>query len=202
VAYPQGIDFRQTSGFVTDPTNCDYEIGSAINYPRVTAQGNTVGWEDDPSVNQRDRNANVGDAAKLAGIVFGSSVLRYRFDLPSAGNYKVRIAAGDGAGANGVKVEVFDNVTSLGVLVSDRTTGVLTVDQFVDATDVVRTSTADWVSNNALSATLTFASTICRFKVFSALGGNYALSHLWVEAASGGGGGSGTGNLGLLGVGS
>ena len=46
MAFPQGIDFRATSGYVTDPTNCTYEIGNAFSatYPRTTAQGNTVGW--------------------------------------------------------------------------------------------------------------------------------------------------------------
>jgi hypothetical protein len=48
MAYDQGIDFRATAGFVTDPSGCDKEIATTANYPRTSAQGNTVGWEDAP----------------------------------------------------------------------------------------------------------------------------------------------------------
>lgn len=188
MAFPQGIDFRATSGFVTDPANCDYEIGTTANYPRTTAQGNSVGWEDAPG-GTRNRNAAVD--ARVAGLHFnGTSILvatRYRIDLPSAGNYKFRAAAGDTSNPSTVELELFDDVTSLGNLVTRHTA--ITSGSFYDATDVQRANAADWVTNNALSPSYTFASTICRVKLglmFATQG--CCVAHLWIEAAGGGGG--------------
>lgn len=189
MTFPAGYDFRATSGFVTDPANCTFEIGTTANYPRTDALGNTVGWEDAPS-GTRDRNANAGDAAKVAGVGFyngGSGNLRrYRIDLPSTGNYSMRCAIGDGnsgSNSNGGKLELFDNVTSLGILVNQG--GPQNDNQFYDATNVLRTSPTDWVNNNQLGGPFTFASTILRVKLSYTTASAACIAHLWVESSGG-----------------
>jgi hypothetical protein len=182
MAFPQGIDFRSTAGFVTDPASCDEEHSVVANYPRTSAQGNTVGWEDGTN-GVRDRNANAGDGAKVAGINFNSSgaAERYRIDLPATGSYSVRAACGDGAGVNNTHLDLYDTTTLVANLVTNHTTG--GANQFYDATNVQRTSVVDWVNNNALAGPYTLASTICRFH--NGPNPNACVAHVWVEAASG-----------------
>lgn len=187
MAFPQGIDFRASAPFVSDPANCDNEIGTTANYPRTSAQGNTVGWEQAPSLPTRDRSSGVD--ARLAGMAgtFNSSgsAANYRLDLPSAGDYVIRMAIGDQAGghANTV-VELFDNVTSLGKIVNVGSTA---TDEFYDATGVKRTSDTDWVTNNA-TLTKTFASTILRVQIGDTSGSSdfTCIAHLFVQAAPSG----------------
>lgn len=177
MAFPQGIDFRATSGYVTDPTNCDYEISTGGNYPRTSAQGNTIGWE---STGLTTRNRNAGNPANLAGVHISpaGTVKTYRVDLPATGSYNVRLAAGDASYANPVKVELFDDTTSLGVLASTAPTA---ANKFRDATNAEHTA-ANWEANNT-AFNATFASTILRIKNGSA--SSCVIAHFWVESAGG-----------------
>ncbi len=187
MSLPQGINFRSTSAYVTDGADHTYEIGLGNNYPRTTPQGNTVGWE---TATGDARNRSTSNDTRLAGFArtTGTAVGTYRIDLPSAGSYSVRVAAGDASYASGVKVEAFDTSTSLGVLASTSTTA---ANKFRDATNAEHTA-ANWPANNA-SATLTFATTICRIKTGIASGGSTALAHVYVASAGGGGGVSASG---------
>jgi len=147
--YAQGIDFRATSGFVTDPSGFDAEIGTTANYPRTTAQGHTVGWEQAPS-GTRDRSSGVD--ARLAGIAFNSTTtdITYRLDLPN-GTYSLRLACGDQSASQKTTCTISDGTTVLSSF-SNSTAAA----HFLDATGVIRTSAADWVTNNApLSVTIT-----------------------------------------------
>jgi hypothetical protein len=186
VSFPQGIYFRATDN-QSDPTDYDAETGSTANYPRVSAQGNNVGWEDAPG-GRVDRNATTD--VRLKGIAFqanGSGAKRYRIDLPATGDYKVRLAAGDSSFAQQCYVELFDTTTLLATLV-DALTGA--AGRWIDATGVERTSEADWVNNNALSPAYTFATTILRFQIaFKFQTGNTAVAAVYVESADAGGGG-------------
>lgn len=180
MAFPQGIDFRNTSGYVSDPTNCDYEIGSTNNYPRTTAQGNTVGWESGAAFNLNRRNRNSGIDARLAGLHFlsGLSGNVYRIDLPSAGSYDVRIAAGDATYANNCAWDLQDTST----LLTSLTTGATTVGgRWKDATNTQYTA-ANWVSSNTPYAA-TFSTTIMRVV---STNNSASISHLHVAAAGGG----------------
>lgn len=176
MAYPQGINFRSTAGYVTDTSPDDKELGGSATYPHTTAQGNNVGWEDDIGANERDRNSALD--ARLAGVHFtnnSASVKRYRFDLSSTGAWDVRIAAGDASYVQGpIKIEVMDTTTSLGVLCNASTS---TSARWLDATAVERTAAA-WVSSNA-AATVTFATTICRFHLGVGSGsGSSTIAHI------------------------
>jgi hypothetical protein len=181
MSFPQGIDFRNTTGFVTDPTNCDPEIGTTANYPRTTAQGNSVGWEDAIGANTRNRSTGVD--ARLAGLAFATNSggnKRYRIDLPN-GTYNLSLAFGD-ATTSGARIscQIFDGATLLASF-SDVSSG---AGQWVDATGTVRTSSADWVSNNQ-SISITITSGILRVKIGTGtLSGNTTMSHIFVDHAA------------------
>ncbi|HRF10955.1 MAG TPA: hypothetical protein PLR37_02295 [Candidatus Accumulibacter phosphatis] len=179
MSFPQGIDFRATSGYVTDPADHTYEIGITANYPRTTAQGNNVGWE----TSSDSRNRSTSPDARLAGIhrTTGTTVRTYRIDLPATGDYTVRLAAGDYSYSTGIKVELFDTTTSLGVLASTSTTAAA---RYRDATDAEHTA-ANWPANNN-PVTKTFSTTILRAKVGSTGGGGGVIACLYVEAVAGG----------------
>lgn len=189
MAFPQGIAFRSTTGYVTDssPDDCESSTSNTANanvssssYPRTTAQGNTVGWE--LGANQLiTRNRSVA-AGRMAGKHQGNDA-SFRCDLPSAGNYDIRLATGDAIYVAVVRVELFDTSSSLGTLSTGTTSA---GGRFKDATDVERTSYSDWNTNNA-SVSKTFSTTICRFRVGVAGVSDGALSFLRVDAAGGDG---------------
>ena len=178
MSFPQGINFRATAGYVTDGANEYGETSTTANYPTTSTQGNNVGWETAPS-GTRDRN-NALDV-RLAGIHFGdNATLRdYRIDLSGTGSWISRIAAGDAASNQECKMELFDTSSSLGVLCNQN----VVAGNFADATDVELTA-ANWPGSNA-SATDTFTTTICRFRMGgNAGGGNAAIAHVYVESAA------------------
>lgn len=178
MAFPQGINFRATDGFVSDGANEDGET-AVSNYPWTTAQGNSVGWIDTSTVTTRDRNSGVD--RRFAGMHFqtGGTAAQYKILLPSAGNYTIRVACGDYDNSQNVTIEVFDDVTSKGVLCSGTTSG---ADKFKDSTNTEYTSTT-WPGSNT-AATITFASTTCILKMPT--GANYTLAHLYIDAEGGG----------------
>lgn len=184
MALPQGIDFRETAGFITDPANHTSELtlSDPGNYPTTTPQGNTVGYEGlvAAQIGSRDRLST--NDARLAGLHFTNtaSIATYRIDLPAAGVYKIRIALGDASYAQNAKCELFDDTTSLGVLSSTATTA---ANNFRDATDA-EYSAANWPASNT-AVVKTFASTICRFKMGSTAAATYAWAHVYVESSGG-----------------
>lgn len=193
---PQGINFRATSGYVTDGANEDYEIldGSTPNYPHTTAQGNNVGWETIVS-NVRGRDRSSGNDRRLAGMCFNDGGdVTYRIDLPSSGDYNVGIAAGDAFYASNVVWDLFDTSSSLGSLTTGTTSA---AQRFKDATNTEYTE-ATWPSSQAL-ASKTFATTILR--ISNGASPLQVMAHFYVESAGGGEPAPGNGFLGLMGVG-
>lgn len=184
MAFPQGIDFRRTAGYVTDPANCDAELktdGGSADYPWTTAQGNNVGWETtSSSYLGRDRNSGID--ARLAGVNANADVVAdFRIDLPSSGNYNIGLGAGDANYANNVAWDLYDTTSSLGSLSTGTTSA---ANKFKDATNT-EYSAAAWPGSQTL-VTKTFATTICRLK---AGGANQVVAHFYVEAAAATGGG-------------
>jgi len=175
VSYVQGINFRNTVGYVTDGADDYVQTGTTANYPTTTSQGNVVGWEDAISTTE-NRNSSVD--ARLAGVAqaFGPTISRFRLDLPVAGTYRITLAAGDVSFANWAICEIFDNVTSKGVLCNQ----IPGAGSFCDATDTVLTA-ANWPSSNT-SVDITFASTICRLTFGDGNGAHtWTVAHLKVE---------------------
>lgn len=192
MALPQGVNFRETSGFVTDGADEHPSVATAGNvvssdtYPTTSAQGNDVGWEGvDGSSDHGTRDRNSGVDARFAGMHFmGSSAGNddFRIDLPSTGDYLVRCAAGQMVYSGSVKLDLYDGTTLLRNLAETATTA---GGNFRDATDVEHSNT-DWPTNNN-SVTETFSTTICRFRLGDGTS-NAVLAHVYIEAAAGGGG--------------
>ena len=184
---PQGINFRATSGYVTDGANEDAETFidafGAGNYPRTSAQGNTVGWESgSQSLYSRDRVSTQDQ--RLAGLSFeaGNGYANYRIDLLSPGTHNIRAASGDGNYSGPVSLDLYDSTASLGSLMTGSTSA---ANHFKDATDT-EYSAAAWPGSNTAVAK-TFASTICRFRLNPAvISDNVRLCHVYIENAGGG----------------
>jgi len=180
MALPQGINFRDSAGFVTDGANEDHEIGDGgfnvviPTYPRTSAQGNTVGWEGTGALETRDRNS--GNDRRLAGMHLRADPgnADFRIDLPSSGDYSIRVAAGDPSYSTTTTMELMDTTTSLGVLFNGSTGA---ANSFFDAGGTVRTAAA-WPGQNAL-VKKTFSTTICRFRVPGSV--NNVINHVYIE---------------------
>lgn len=192
-----GINFRNTSGYVTDGTDEVPWLGESYPATKMAGSGQSVtaGWESGfTSGNERDRDNGID--ARLAGIHFesGGTVCRFRIDLDSTGDHDIRAAFGDpGASGNYSEFEFLDSTTSLFQSGSNNDG----ISNWRDATDVQRTSAADWVSNNA-KRTETFASTIFRTDMnYQGVNSSGAavISHLFVESVGGGGGAAAVGRL-------
>lgn len=90
------INFRSTSGYVTDGAGQTYCLGSADVYP-VTRGGLTFGWilahEADSA-----RNRNAGNDPRLAGqnsATNDGTPSQFQLDLPASGSYTIHLALGD-----------------------------------------------------------------------------------------------------------
>ena len=178
MAFPQGVDFRFTLAYVTDPANYAWDnYTGAANYPTTTAQGNNVGWTSVSGV-YSVRNYTTGNDPRLAGCAL-DQVATYQIDLPSPGSYTVFLACGDALySRSNQKIELFDDTASLGVLFTGASTGA--VNNFLDATGVARTA-ANWPTLN-VGVTNVYASTKCIMKIGD--GTNYAfIATIFVQSA-------------------
>src|SRR5208337_143702 len=112
--FQQGFDFRNTAGFVTDPSGSTYVL-STTAYP-TKVNGVTFGWGNTSLVGARDRNAQLDP--RLAGINYANngSPATFYVDLPSAGTYSLSLAMGDAGYAQcwtQCQVQFFDGSTLL-----------------------------------------------------------------------------------------
>jgi hypothetical protein len=183
--FDNGIDFRYEPLFVTDPAGTTYYSAYDPAYP-VTRGGLTFGWVTLFAGQMRDRSTSIDP--RLAGIHYLTDTTaakkKLRVDLPSSGAVDIYCALGDAGGSNNAYLEVFDDTTSLGVLVTDQGA----FPNFLDATNVAR-SAAAWPGSN-LKATKTFSTTTAFFAITPAasnLGKNYVIAHLRVVQSGGGG---------------
>lgn len=144
-----GINFRATSGYVSDAAGDTYSLGEAGFLFRG---GMFFGWTDGLGGDRaRDRDNTVN--ARQAGGNFSNSsgsqdrvTILERY-LPWPGTWRIRVSAGDRFNArSNQKIEIFDDTTSKGTIVNDASTA---SDHYVDATNVERTSVSDWGTNNA-----------------------------------------------------
>lgn len=157
-----GVNFRATSGYVTDGAGETYCLNEA--YPVSRADG-TFGWESGtPPDGARDRDSGV--TARLAGVNFVSNSgtqYTFRFDLDATGTHEIHLALGDTGGTQGYQyVQFQDNTTAFATILKATGTN---VDEFFDATGT-KYSEANWPgSETAISHT--FTSTILRVIVGS-----------------------------------
>lgn len=157
----QGIAFRSTSGFVTDPANVTYCL--ADDYPTVRG-GSTFGWN--PSIggtNSRDRDNTLGN---LAGINFIASILTYfQLDLPSTGSTDIHAAFGDAGGGNPSDYIIKDTSTNI-ITISKAFDG-----SFSDATNANFANASAWLSGES-ATTHTMTSTVLRVTANNAINNN------------------------------
>lgn len=181
-AFAQGVDFRNSLAYVTDPTGCDFYNGNSA-YPVVGQSGQSFGWASTSGINRRDRSTTVDP--RLAGVNFLASLnlnATFQMSLPAPGTYRVRLALGDLSSQTRGTVQIMDGATVLATLMNGDSA---TNGQFYDATGVLRTSAADWVANNA-PALLTFTGSMLSVAIAtpaSAGVSEIAIAHLWVESA-------------------
>lgn len=179
-----GFNFRSTSGYVTDPSGTTYVLPSDGStgdgaYPvnrnlvgsglQVTFGLNTI------ADNRRDRNAFAGASARLSGFSFKSNALspaynEFRLLLPNAGQYNIRLAAGDFQNARtNQRVRIIDSDGS--TVLADINAASVPQFRYMDATGVVRTSDTDWLTNNA-AASITFSGTTAYIRWGAHAGGS------------------------------
>lgn len=181
MAFPQGVDFRSTAAFVTDPANFTHDLGTTV-YPTASPQGNNIGWVSTTGLASRNRSATVD--ARLAGMVFGTNIAStFKIDLPAAGTYNIRIALGDdGATQIGQGIQILDGATVLSTPVTypaSTNTGT-----FDDATGT-NYSAANWPGNNT-AVQLTFAGTTASFLLGGTghAGESWAIASIYIESAA------------------
>lgn len=181
-ATAKGFNFRATSTYVTDGTNETYVL-PGTSYPTTRTVGGesvTFGWETAPD-DSRDRNTAI---VTLAGMNFrnaGGSEDVFRVDLPSAGDYRIRIAAGDRDNPQGYYFDVRDTTTTL-FTVGSATTGHSGGKNFADATGVEH-YTANYVANNA-TVDDTFSTSIFRFALRPMTSLTNCIAHIQIEQLS------------------
>lgn len=185
-AFVAAINFRDSSGYVTDDASETYCLGEGDTYP-TTRGGVTFGWE---TINEGDmgRDRDSGIDRRLAGhngkTNSGSQNI-FRLDLPSSGDYSIRLAQGDAS---------FDEAYQY-LQIQDDTTPVLTIDDtdgtaagfWNDATGALY-SAANWPGSNSAVTGVTFSSSVLRLVLGSpsAQSNTSTIAHLYIEAEGGG----------------
>jgi hypothetical protein len=180
MAWTKGINFRQTSGYVTDAADDTYLLDdggdNGEDYP-VTRNGVTFGYTSVIGIQERDRNSS--NNAKLAGFHFPSaeaSEVTVRVDLTAAGTYNVRVAMGDPSYARtGMKAIIRDNGSDK-FTVSGNTAS---ANNFLDATSADLTHN-DWVSSNTPQS-VAFASTVAQIVIGDGATGPSTFAHVSFE---------------------
>lgn len=182
MSYDIGFNFRETSGFVTDPASTTYSLSEA--YP--TTRGSvTFGFgTTDLLTFCRDRNSGID--ARLAGLVQVNSASvsdqTFRIDVPASGLVAVSMAFGDATFGSDSSWQILD---SDGTTVLASQTGQTTAGgEWRDATGVLRTSASDWTTNNA-AVNVTLSGTIFYLKLI-ATAGVTKISHLRLYQSGGG----------------
>jgi len=187
MAFPQGCDFRQTSGFVTDPTNCNvaFGYGGHSRYPQTTAQGNNIGYDGGNASQGNDADRSNSVDARIAGLSYPSDGTPFRINLPASGNYDVYVALGQqgGSGTEGpFTLTIYDSTSSIW----SGTINQFPIPGFADPSNNQYTA-AQWASSNgglgggAVISALTFSTTTAKFT----WGGN-PLAHIFMQTSGGG----------------
>jgi|694.fasta_scaffold97578_4 hypothetical protein len=173
-----GINFRASSGYVTDGTGETYSLSEA--YP-TTRSGKTFGFDVDINANSRDRSNGI-DRRLAGGAQKNNSagLFKFYFDLPEgAGTYDVRLALGDNDNAQTHRCVIRDGDGGAALATINAGTGTA---EWLDATGVLRTSAANWASNNA-AAQLAFTGTQMVLDLGNHAGGTNAtfIAHVSME---------------------
>jgi hypothetical protein len=184
MTWDKGLNFRATSGYVTDGANETYVLDSD-NYP-VTRNAVTFGWTASIAGNSRDRDNTLD--SRIAGVHFQTNdgtQKTFQVDLPAPGQYLIRLALGDTAHEAYLYCRVSDGATPL--LTLDETTGNNPpFTNFFDATGTGYDS-ATWPGSNT-PVTLTFSGTTLNLIIGSpaAQANVSTIAHLFISQITSG----------------
>lgn len=169
----KSYNFRLSAGYVTDGPNQIW-CGSSL-FPTTDAHGLQSGWVTDlPELRDRDDTLD----PRLAGTGFANTndTRTFRVTLPQTGSYDIRIAVGEVNAQSNHQIRVLDNATAF-ISILDVATG---ANEWRDATNVLRTSAADWIANN-VAVTRNFTSTTLNLQLGPNATGSHAFAHLSIE---------------------
>lgn len=178
-----GINFRDSSGYVTDGTDETYCTGIDEDTYPTTRAGATFGWNSGNSDMGRDRDSGVD--RRLAGRNGQENTgtqAEFQLDLPAAGDYDIRLALGDATGAEAYqRVDIYDDTTLLFSIVDTDGTS---AGNFDDATGT-NYSTANWPgSNTAVTHTFSTTTLIMKLGSTTAQANTSTIAHLYVAQAT------------------
>jgi hypothetical protein len=190
------INFRATSGYVTDPEGSTYCLADAStpndDYP-TTRNGWTFGWTSANPPPHYEADRHVGYDARIAGYVGANNGWTFegtfRLDLPQAGKYAVGWVAGDveGNASSWGRMEIWDNTTVVDDFEREPPVGRSLGDmEHIDGSWVGRVNWPD--ANWPITKELEFSSTILQID-YGGFGkaGDTKLTHLYVEQLPSGG---------------
>ncbi len=202
-SYKMGLNFRQTTAYVTDPANTGlHHNGDSLgdlqgsNTVTLASTGDTVsvGWATSGGTPGADvsgggnYNRNSALDARLAGMALldANTVRDLVITLPSAGSYYFWCAFGEASYSRKAQWEILDSASSLATISLGLTGGSA---RWWDATQTLRTSAAAWVSAHDSGTTAavlyTFATTTMRIRVGTGANGDVVcLSHIGLLKAS------------------
>lgn len=188
MSYDIGFNFRATSGFVTDPANTTYSLGEAYPTTRSMASSGlsvTFGFATADIVSyMRDRDSGIDP--RLAGLAQANSLAlpdqTFRIDLPASGTWQINLAAGEANNAQNAAWQILDSDGT--TVLATQTATAVSAANWRDASQVNRTSAADWVANNA-QINVTFTGTAAYLNLV-AVNPPSVISHLRLYQASSG----------------
>ena len=168
----RGYNFRATSTYVTDAAG--YVFIDVPIFPTTDGHGLESGWVT-TAAEDRDRDDTLDP--RLAGICQAptNESRTFRITLPAAGAYYIRLAIGDIFAHGDQPVHVFDDATEFITI-----TGSNGANEWIDATNTLRTSAADWIANNT-AVIRNFTSTTLNVQVGSSGTSAVTIAHLSIE---------------------
>lgn len=152
-----GLNFRNTSGYVTDPAHTKYVLDDSTH--SVTIDGVTIplAWSGTPTSYDIDNSVD----ARLAGTMYASGMYELSITVPAAGVYKIRVGLGAVNFPATETLQVCDGTCSSVILTIGPTAN--GSNSVIDATGT-DLSAASWPSTNA-EATITLTTTTLVFHV-------------------------------------
>lgn len=182
-----GFNFRASAGGIaplSDGAGETYVLQTDTS--PTTRNGITFNWDSGVLPDGRDR-LTTGDQ-RLAGINFRDNFTNesfFKVTLPSTGAWDIRAAFGDGTSGQNQYIRFKEGASAFATYTNVATGA----NQFVDAGGTLRTSQADWISNNA-SISHVFTTTDFRVYIADPTGtgiGNSTIAHLFISPSGGGG---------------
>lgn len=178
----QGVSFRSTAGYVTDPAGTTSQTGTTVNYPTTSPQGYSIGYVTIGTTPNKE-NDSTGVDARLAGCHWmgsnGTNI--FGIDMDSSGDADIELAIGEVGYTMTQRVDIYDD-TTLAFAVCNGSTGGSS--RFFDATGVIRTTAALWASSQ-VAKRVTFTTTKVRIRIQRTTG-EAAINHIKVTGVASG----------------